>query len=88
MSLVQYTISNNSAVAKTFSYNSSSIVYNIAVSGFSSSIFLGDISPTPTLLITGSMISEDTFISNAYIPPSGSAYLWNNGDKIREDNSV
>lgn len=83
MSLVQYTISNNSAVAKTFSYNSSSIVYNIAVSGFSSSIFLGDISPTPTLLITGSMISEDTFISNAYIPPSGSAYLWNNGDKVQ-----
>ena len=83
MSLVQYTISNNSAVAKTFSYNSSSIVYNIAVSGFTSSIFLGDISPTPTLLITGSMISEDTFISNAYIPPSGSAYLWNNGDKVQ-----
>jgi hypothetical protein len=83
MSLVQYTISNNSAVAKTFLYYSSSIVYNIAVSGFSSSIFLGDNSPTPTLLITGSMISEDTFISDAYIPPSGSAYLWNNGDKVQ-----
>jgi hypothetical protein len=83
MSLVQYTISNNSAAAKTFLYYSSSIVYNIAVSGFSSSIFLGDNSPTPTLLITGSMISEDTFISDAYIPPSGSAYLWNNGDKVQ-----
>ena len=83
MSLVQYTISNNSAVAKTFLYYSSSIVYNKIVSGFSSSIFLGDISPTPTLLITGSMISEDTFISDAYIPPSGSAYLWNNGDKVQ-----
>ena len=83
MSLVQYTISNNSAVAKTFLYYSSSTAYNIMVQGFTSSIFLGDTAPTPTLLITGSMISEDTFISDAYIPPSGSAYLWNNGDKVQ-----
>lgn len=83
MSLVQYTISNNSAVAKTFLYYSSSTAYNVTVQGFTSSIFLGDNSPTPTLLITGSMISEDTFISDAYIPPSGSAYLWNNGDKVQ-----
>ena len=83
MSLVQYTISNNSAVAKTFLYYSSSTAYNVTVQGFTSSIFLGDTAPTPTLLITGSMISEDTFISDAYIPPSGSAYLWNNGDKVQ-----
>ncbi len=83
MSLVQYTISNNSAVAKTFLYYSSSIAYNITVQGFTSSIFLGDNTPQPDLLITGSMISEDTFISDAYIPPSGSAYLWNNGDKVQ-----
>lgn len=83
MSLVQYTISNNSAVAKTFSYNSSSIPYSIVVPGFTSSVFLGDNTPTPTLVITGSMISEDTFVSDAYIPPSGSAYLWNNGDKVQ-----
>ena len=83
MSLVQYTISNNSAVAKTFSYNSASISYSIVVQGFSSSIFLGDNTPTPTLLVTGSMISEDTFLSDAYIPPSGSAYLWNNLDKVQ-----
>jgi len=83
MSLVQYTISNNSAVAKTFSYSSSSIPYNIVVPGFTSSVFLGDNTPTPTLVITGSMISEDTFVSDAYIPPSGSAYLWNNGDKVQ-----
>jgi hypothetical protein len=83
MSLVQYTISNNSAVGKIFAYNSASVTYNIFVPGFTSSIFLGDISPTPTLLITGSMISEDTFISDAYIPPSGSAWLWNNGEKVQ-----
>lgn len=83
MSLVQYTISNTSAIAKTFLYYSSSIAYNIIVPGFSSSIFLGDNTPTPTLLITGSMVSEDTFISDAYIPPSGAAYLWNNGDKVQ-----
>jgi hypothetical protein len=83
MSLVQYTISNNSAVAKTFSYNSASISYNIVVPGFTSSIFLGDNIPTPTLVITGSMVSEDTFLSDAYIPPSGSAWLWNNLDKVQ-----
>ena len=83
MSLVQYTISNNSAVAKTFSYNSASISYNIVVPGFTSSIFLGDDTPTPTLVITGSMVSEDTFLSDAYIPPSGSAWLWNNLDKVQ-----
>jgi len=83
MSLVQYTISNNSAVAKTFLYYSSSTAYNITVQGFTSSIFLGDNTPPPDLLITGSMVSEDTFVSDAYIPPSGSAYLWNNGDKVQ-----
>jgi hypothetical protein len=83
MSLVQYTISNNSSVGKTFTYNSASAPYNIFVPGFTSSIFLGDNAPPPTLLITGSMVSEDTFVSDAYIPPSGSAWLWNNGDKVQ-----
>lgn len=83
MSLVQYTISNNSAVAKTFLYESSSVEYNITIQGFTSSVFLGDDTSSPTLLITGSMILEDTFISDAYIPPSGSAYFWNNGDKVQ-----
>jgi hypothetical protein len=83
MSLVQYTISNNSSVGKTFTYNSASITYNILVPGFTSSIFLGDNTPPPTLLITGSMVSEDTFVSDAYIPPSGSAWLWNNGNKVQ-----
>jgi hypothetical protein len=83
MSLVQYTISNNSSVGKTFVYYSASVTYNKFVPGFTSSIFLGDNSPLPTLLITGSMVSEDTFVSNAYIPPSGSAWLWNNGNKVQ-----
>jgi len=83
MSLVQYTISNNSSVGKTFTYNSSSVTYNIFVPGFTSSIFLGDNTPPPALLITGSMVSEDTFVSDAYIPPSGSAWLWNNGNKVQ-----
>jgi len=83
MSLVQYTISNNSSVGKTFTYNSASIAYEIFVPGFSSSIFIGDDTPTPTLLITGSMVSEDTFVSDAYIPPSGSAWLWSNGNKVQ-----
>jgi hypothetical protein len=83
MSLVQYTISNNSSVGKTFTYNSSSVTYNIFVPGFTSSIFLGDDTPPPALLITGSMVSEDTFVSDAYIPPSGSAWLWSNGNKVQ-----
>ena len=83
MSLVQYTISNNSSVGKTFVYYSASIEYEIFISGFSSSIFIGDDTPTASLLITGSMVPEDTFVSNTYIPPSGSAWLWNNGNKVQ-----
>jgi hypothetical protein len=83
MSLVQYTISNTSAVAKTFSYYSSSVLYNTIVYGFDTATFIGDDTPQPTLLITGSMISEDTFISDSYIPPSGSAWVWNNLDKVQ-----
>ena len=56
MSLVQYTISNNSSVGKTFLYYSASIAYNKFVSGFTSSIFLGDNTPTPTLLITKNVL--------------------------------
>ena len=83
MSLVQYTISNNSSIDKTFLYYSSSIAYNIIIYGFNSSSFIGDDTPAPSLLVTGSTVSEDTFVSDAYIPPSGSAYLWNNGDKVK-----
>jgi hypothetical protein len=83
MSLVQYTISNNSSVGKTFSYLSASISYNIFVDGFSTVNFIGDDTPTPTLVITGSMVSEDQFVSDSYIPPTGEAWLWNNGDKVQ-----
>jgi hypothetical protein len=83
MSLVQYTISNNSSVGKTFSYFSASLSYNIIIDGFSSSSFTGDESPLPTLVITGSMVSEDQFTSDSYIPPQGEAWLWNNGDKVQ-----
>jgi hypothetical protein len=83
MSLVQYTISNNSLIDKTFLYYSSSVAYNIIIYGFNSSSFIGDDTPIPSLLVTGSTVPEDTFVSDSYIPPSGSAWLWNNGDKVQ-----
>jgi hypothetical protein len=81
MSLFQYTIVNQSATAKTFVYFSASAYHNINVGGFNTIIFDADDSFTPSQIITG--VPEDTFISDAYIPPSGSAWLWNNGEKVQ-----
>ena len=83
MSLVQYTISNNSSVGKTFTYNIASVPNTISVDGFSSVTFEGDDTPEPELVVTGEMVSEDTFVSDAYIPPNGSAWLWSNGNKVQ-----
>jgi hypothetical protein len=83
MSLVQYTISNNSSVGKTFTYNIASVPNTISVDGFSSVTFEGDDTPEPELVVTGDMVSEDTFVSDAYIPPNGSAWLWSNGNKVQ-----
>jgi hypothetical protein len=81
MSLLQYTISNQSAIAKTFLYFSASAYHNINVGGFGTIIFNADDVFPPIQLTTG--IPENIFISDAYIPPSGSAWLWNNGEKVQ-----
>ena len=81
MSLLQYTIVNQSAVAKTFTYFSASAYQKINVGGFDTVIFNASSSYAPTQDVTG--VPEDTFVSDAYIPPSGSAWLWNNGEKVQ-----
>ena len=81
MSLLQYTIINQSAVTKTFTYFSASAYQKISVGGFNTVIFNASSSYTPTQDVTG--VPENTFISNTYIPPSGSAWLWNNGEKVQ-----
>jgi hypothetical protein len=81
MSLLQYTIVNQSAIAKTFVYFSASVYHNINVGGFNTIIFNADDSFPPSQVTTG--VLEDTFVSDAYIPPSGSAWLWNNGEKVQ-----
>ena len=81
MSLLQYTIVNQSAIAKTFVYFSASAYHNISVGGFNTIIFDADDSFPPSQVTTG--VLEDTFVSDAYIPPSGSAWLWNNGEKVQ-----
>jgi hypothetical protein len=81
MSLIQYTITNQSSVSKVFLYYSESIEYTITVDGFDTAIFIGDETPPPTMVSSG--VPENTFVSDAYIPPSGSAWLWNNGDKVQ-----
>ena len=81
MSLLQYTIVNQSAIAKTFTYFSASTYHKISVGGFGTIVFDASSSYTPTQDTTG--IPEDDFVSDTYIPPSGSAYLWNNGDKVQ-----
>jgi hypothetical protein len=81
MSLLQYTIINQSAVTKIFTYFSASAYNKISVGGFDTIIFDASSSYTPTQDITG--VTEDTFVSDAYIPPSGSAWLWNNGEKVQ-----
>jgi hypothetical protein len=81
MSLLQYTISNQSAIAKTFLYFSASAYHNINVGGFGTIIFNADDVFPPIQLTTG--VPEVDFVSDAYIPPSGSAWLWNNGEKVQ-----
>lgn len=81
MSLLQYTITNQSAIAKIFLYFSASAYHNIGVGGFNTIVFEADDSFPPSQVPTG--VSEDDFVSDAYIPPSGSAWLWNNGEKVQ-----
>jgi len=81
MSLLQYTIINQSAVTKIFTYFSASAYNKISVGGFGTIIFDASSSYTPTQDITG--VTEDIFVADTYIPPSGSAWLWNNGEKVQ-----
>ena len=81
MSLLQYTIINQSAVTKIFTYFSASAYNKISVGGFDTIIFDASSSYTPTQDITG--VTEDIFVADTYIPPSGSAWLWNNGEKVQ-----
>jgi hypothetical protein len=81
MSTLQYTIVNQSAVAKTFTYFSASAYHKISVGGFGTIVFDASSSYAPTQDVTG--IPEIDFVSDAYIPPSGSAWLWNNGEKVQ-----
>jgi hypothetical protein len=81
MSILQYTIVNQSAVAKTFTYFSASAYHKISVGGFDTVVFDASSSYAPTQDVTG--IPEVDFVSDAYIPPSGSAWLWNNGEKVQ-----
>ena len=74
MSLLQYTIVNQSAIAKTFTYFSASAYHKISVGGFGTVVFDASSSYNPTQDITG--VPEDDFVSDSYIPPSGSAWLW------------
>jgi hypothetical protein len=81
MSLLQYTITNQSAVAKTFTYYSASAYHKISVGGFGTIVFEADDAFPPAQDVTG--IPENIFVSDTYIPPSGSAWLWNNGNKVQ-----
>jgi hypothetical protein len=81
MSLLQYTITNQSAIAKTFLYFSASAYHNINVGGFNTIIFEADDSSPPSQVLTG--VPEVDFLSDAYIPPNGGAWLWNNGEKVQ-----
>jgi hypothetical protein len=81
MSLLQYTITNQSAIAKIFLYFSASAYHNINVGGFNTIIFEADDSFPPSQVPTG--VPEVDFLSDAYIPPNGEAWLWNNGEKVQ-----
>ena len=84
MSLLQYTIVNQSAISKIFQYYSASSaanIHNINVSGFGTIVFEADDAFPPTQVPTG--VPEVDFLSDAYVPPSGSAWLWNNGEKVQ-----
>ena len=81
MSLLQYTITNQSAVAKTFTYYSASAYHKISVGSFGTIVFEADDAFPPAQDVTG--IPESIFASDTYTPPSGFAWLWNNGDKVQ-----
>jgi hypothetical protein len=84
MSLLQYTIVNQSAISKIFQYYSASSaanIHRINVSGFGTIVFEADDAFPPTQVPTG--VPEADFLSDAYVPPSGSAWLWNNGEKVQ-----
>ena len=81
MSLLQYTITNDSAVSKTFTYYSASAFHNINVSGFGTVTFSADDTIPPQQANTG--LTETQFLSSSLIPSEGVAWLWNNGNKVK-----
>ena len=66
MSLLQYTITNQSAIAKIFLYFSASAYHNIGVGGFNTIVFEADNAFPPTQVPTG--VPEDDFVSDSYYP--------------------
>jgi hypothetical protein len=83
MALLSYKITNQSFSSKIFTYFSGSISpgspFNITVPG--KEIRIVESYTSPIFIPNG--ISDTSFLSDAYIPPSGSAWLWNNGDKVQ-----
>ena len=83
MALLSYKITNRSFSSKIFTYFSGSTSpgspFNITVPG--KEIRVVESYTSPIFIPNG--ISDTSFISDTYIPPSGSAYLWNNGDKVQ-----
>jgi hypothetical protein len=83
MALLSYKITNRSFSSKIFTYFSGSTSpgspFNVTVPG--KEIRIVESYTSPIFIPNG--ISDTSFISNSYIPPSGSAYLWNNGDKVQ-----
>ena len=81
MSLLQYTISNTSAASKTFSYSVETVPNTITIAGFSQANLIADDIPAPALIPAG--VSEEEFLSTSYIPVSGEALLWSDGNKVK-----
>jgi hypothetical protein len=83
MALLSYKITNQSFSSKIFTYFSGSISpgspFNITVPG--KEIRIVESYTSPIFIPNG--ISDTSFLSDVYIPPSGSAWLWNNGDKVQ-----
>jgi hypothetical protein len=83
MALLSYKITNQSFSSKIFTYFSGSTSpgspFNITVPG--KEIRIVESYTSPIFIPNG--ISDTSFLSDAYIPPSGSAWLWNNGDKVQ-----
>jgi hypothetical protein len=83
MALLSYKITNQSFSSKIFTYFSGSTSpgnpFNITVPG--KEIRIVESYTSPIFIPNG--ISDTSFLSDVYIPPSGSAWLWNNGDKVQ-----